>query len=64
MLKQKKDIGETRVFHGTKNNNISAICKQGFDFRLNGQATGETVFFLSFSYDKTQSVEKIYSYLL
>ncbi|XP_060562494.1 protein mono-ADP-ribosyltransferase PARP12-like [Ruditapes philippinarum] len=40
MLKQKKDIGETRVFHGTKNNNISAICKQGFDFRLNGQATG------------------------
>ncbi|XP_060588269.1 protein mono-ADP-ribosyltransferase PARP12-like, partial [Ruditapes philippinarum] len=39
MLKKKteRQLGETRVFHGTMNNNIDDICKQGFDFRLNGQ---------------------------
>ncbi|XP_060584165.1 protein mono-ADP-ribosyltransferase PARP11-like [Ruditapes philippinarum] len=41
MMKKKNErkIGEKRVFHGTKNQYIAAICKQGFDFRLNGQTT-------------------------
>lgn len=42
MLKKQngKLPGEKRVFHGTKDKYISAICNQGFDFRLNGQTSG------------------------
>ncbi|KAL4222038.1 polymerase [Mactra antiquata] len=40
MEKKKKDIGERRLFHGTKSSYVDAICKQGFDFRLNGQSSG------------------------
>jgi hypothetical protein len=45
MMKKKRKIREKRVFHGTKNKNIAAICKQGFDFRLNGQASGINIHF-------------------
>jgi hypothetical protein len=44
--KQKSQLEEKRVFHGTLNKNIPAICKQGFDPRLNGQTTGITYSFL------------------
>ncbi|XP_060562496.1 protein mono-ADP-ribosyltransferase PARP11-like [Ruditapes philippinarum] len=43
MLKKKNEsqLGEKRVFHGSLNKNVAAICKQGFDFRLEGQASGQ-----------------------
>jgi hypothetical protein len=55
MLKKKNEgqLGEKRVFHGTWNKNIPAICKQGFDFRLNGQTTGITIQTAPFHKTKT-----------
>lgn len=41
---KKKDIGERRLFHGTKGSYVDAICKQGFDFRLNGQSVGKLIY--------------------
>lgn len=35
-----KDVEERQLFHGTKVKYVDAICKQGFDFRLNGQTCG------------------------
>ncbi|XP_061196239.1 protein mono-ADP-ribosyltransferase PARP12-like [Saccostrea echinata] len=34
------DVNEKRLFHGTSNKFIDAICRQGFDFRFSGQSTG------------------------
>ncbi|XP_053390194.1 protein mono-ADP-ribosyltransferase PARP12-like [Mercenaria mercenaria] len=38
--KSKEEVGERRVFHGTKNQFVDPIWHQGFDFRLSGQTTG------------------------
>ncbi|XP_053378640.1 protein mono-ADP-ribosyltransferase PARP12-like [Mercenaria mercenaria] len=38
--KSKEEVGERRVFHGTKNQYIDPIWHQGFDFRLSGETTG------------------------
>ncbi|XP_060572918.1 protein mono-ADP-ribosyltransferase PARP11-like [Ruditapes philippinarum] len=53
MLKKKNEgqLGEKRVFHDTMNKNIPAICKQGFDSRLNDQTTvyGKGCYFATYS---------------
>ncbi|XP_053379629.1 protein mono-ADP-ribosyltransferase PARP12-like isoform X2 [Mercenaria mercenaria] len=38
--KSKEEIGERRLFHGTRNQYIDPIWHQGFDFRLSGQTSG------------------------
>ncbi|XP_060605775.1 uncharacterized protein LOC132758239 isoform X2 [Ruditapes philippinarum] len=42
MLKKKteEEVGERRLFHGTRNQYIDPIWSQGFDFRLSGQTSG------------------------
>jgi poly [ADP-ribose] polymerase 7/11/12/13 len=37
---QTDDLNEIRLFHGTLNRFVDAICRQGFDFRVSGQSTG------------------------
>lgn len=33
-------VTENRVFHGTKQSNVSSICENNFDWRLHGDSTG------------------------
>lgn len=40
MKKRSGELNERRLFHGTSNKYIDAICRQGFDFRFSGQSTG------------------------
>ncbi|XP_060605777.1 protein mono-ADP-ribosyltransferase PARP12-like isoform X4 [Ruditapes philippinarum] len=42
MLKKKteEEVGERRLFHGTRNQYIDPIWNRGFDFRLSGQTSG------------------------
>ncbi|KAL5013545.1 hypothetical protein ScPMuIL_007815 [Solemya velum] len=34
------DLNERQLFHGTHNEYVDAICRQGFDFRFSGRSTG------------------------
>ncbi|XP_060561833.1 protein mono-ADP-ribosyltransferase PARP12-like [Ruditapes philippinarum] len=38
--KTKEEVGERRLFHGTRNQYIDPIWNRGFDFRLSGQTSG------------------------
>jgi poly [ADP-ribose] polymerase 7/11/12/13 len=42
MKRKKKDgnITELQLFHGTNEEIVDAICRQGFDFRFSGSKTG------------------------
>ena len=33
-------VNEKRLFHGTSPDSVEAICKENFDWRLSGTATG------------------------
>ena len=42
-MKRKKNDGnvvELQLFHGTNEEIVDAICRQGFDFRFSGSKTG------------------------